>query len=149
MASSIDISRDEWLKEIETKSPSDQAYEAYVKLERFVIERTDLLGTYRRNTGGQSHHATFNGSAMGHCSVIQILAGRCELMWKWKKAIPGMTMEQHAEINNALDRFRKSLGGSKEKSWEHVNVLRLGVSQVQEALRVVSGEVLGIMNGRS
>ena len=145
MASSESIARDQWVEETRTLSASEEAFKAYVELERFVVDHTDLIGTYRRNTKGESHYATFNGSAQGKCSIIQMFNGRCELIWKWRKAIPGMSSEQHREINEAMDRFRESLDGSPEKSWEQVKVLTLGVPRVQESLRSVAAEVLEVM----
>lgn len=139
------VTRDEWLKEMSNLSPSDKAFEAYVELEEFVVGHTALTATYRRNKRGQSHYATFNGSVDGHCSVSQILAGRCELIWKWKKSIRGITPDQHLAINETLDRFRLSLDGSKLKSWEQVKVLRLGKTRVKDALAVAANELVAIM----
>jgi len=73
-------------------------------------------------------------------------AGQCELIWKWRKEIPGMSSEQHRKINDAFDRCRESLDGSPDKSWERVNVLAMGVPRVQEALRVLSNTLLEVMS---
>lgn len=146
MASSFGtIPRDEWLTEMAKLSPSTAAFEAYVELEEFVVDSTELTATYRRNKRGQSHYATFNRSVDGHCSVVQIFGGHCELIWKWKKAVPGITPDQHHAINEVFDQFRLSLDGSKKVSWEHVKVLRLGTSRVKEALALAANELVTIM----
>lgn len=134
---SKNISRDVWLTETEAKCRSNEEAQALVELEQFIVKHTGLLVTYRRNPGGISHFATFNGSVDGHCSVIQINNGECHLIWKWKNAIPGLMDEQHQRDNEAFDEFRQALGG-REQSWQKIPVLDLGLTRIQDALRLVS-----------
>lgn len=141
MEGSIHIPRKDWVAETKKLSLSPEEGDAYIELEKSVVADKLLEATYRRNPRGQSHFATFNGSAKGRRSVIQIYGGRCHLMWKSTKPIPGMTREQNKAIREALDRFRVALGGSPERSWEQVNVLSLGTSRIQDALHRVSEEL--------
>lgn len=142
---SIEIEREEWVREMEERSPSPKAFETYIDLEQFVVEETCLLPTYRRNKQGKSHHAAFNGSIGGHVSIIQMYDGGCYLIWKWKPEIPGVTAEQHAAVNDALDRFCKCLDGDGSKSWERVKVLSIGCSRVKEALNQVARELADLI----
>lgn len=144
MAQTIEIRQVEWHAEMETKTHPD-ALKAYLALERYIIDYTDLKVTYRRNLSGNSHHATFCASARGHCCVIQVLNGSCELIWDWKSKIPGASKEKHDAVRGAFDRFRRSLGGKKQ-GYEKVKVLSLGIERVQEAIKKVSDELNVILD---
>lgn len=141
----VEIDRGEWVREMEERSPSPRAFETYLDLERFVVEETSLLPTYRRNKQGKSHHAAFNGSAGGRVSVIQIYDGGCYLIWKWKKPIPGVSDEQHAAVNEALERFRKNLGSKSSLSYEKVKVLSIGSERVKGAISNVAEDLADLI----
>jgi len=140
--STIEISRDDWLAEMEEKAPSRQAFDLYVDLEQFVVSKTRLKATYRRNMEGKSHHAAFCGSAAGHCSLIQIHGGSCYLNWEWITPIPGCSEEKHLQIRAALDGMRRELGGKKGKGWEQVTVGKIGLDKVKQSLLTTSEVIL-------
>jgi hypothetical protein len=142
MAPSEEISRAEWLAETQRLCPSDPAFDAYVALERFVVEKTPLLPTYRRNQHGKSQFATFSGSASGRCSVIQIYNGRCWLHWKWSPGKSGRPAKQVESVNRVFEELRLALDGSKTKSSEQIKVVRLGLDRVKAALLKASVDLV-------
>ena len=46
MAAAIEITREDWARETERLCPSGLAYSAYVALEQFIVDNTDLNVTY-------------------------------------------------------------------------------------------------------
>ena len=146
MAPSEEIPRSDWLAETQQLCPSDAAIDAYVALERYVVEKTPLLATYRRNKHGKSHFATFCGSALGQCNVIQIYKGRCWLNWKWTPDKSARPAKQVESINRAFEQLRFSLDGSKTKGWEQVKVVRLGLDRVKSALLKASVDLVAALN---
>jgi hypothetical protein len=146
MAPTEEIPRADWLAETQRFCPSDTACDAYVALERYVVEKTPLLSTYRRNQHGKSHFATFCGSALGDCSVIQIYNGRCWLNWKWSPRKSGRSAKQVESINQAFEQLRLSLDGSKTKGWEQIKVVSLGLDRVKSALLKVSVDLVEALN---
>ena len=143
----VEITREEWDRETERLCPSGQAYSAYVALEQFIVEETDLQVTYESVPRGKSDYATFYGSAGNHCNVIQVYKGQCQLNWKLKAKTAGLSEEQREQITEAYEAFRTTLDGQEGKGWETVKVLRLGEDTVQEAVKKVAGELLEIVNG--
>jgi hypothetical protein len=142
---SAEVTRDQWATETERMCPSMQAFNAYEQLERTASEETDLDCSYTLASRGQSSYCTFTGSVAGRINIIQVYKGICQLNWRWKPKIPGLTDEQHAEVNRVLDEFRASLDGKEGKGWETVKVLRLGVDTVEEALKKVVTDIEDVM----
>lgn len=140
-----EITREEWDRETERLCPSGQAYSAYVALEQYIVEETDLNVTYESVSRGKSDYATFHAFAGVHCSVAQVYKGQCQLNWKLKSKTAGLTEEQRELIGEAYDAFRNKLEGKEGKGWETVKVLRLGEENVQEAVKAVAGELLEIV----
>ena len=132
-----EISREQWAKETERLCPSSQAFSAYEQLERTVVEETDMECTYKCVPRGQSDYCTFTGS-VGRVNIIQVYKGICQLNWRWKPKIPGLSEEQHAEVNRVMDEFRTELNGKEGKGWETVKVLRLGLENVENAIKKVA-----------
>ena len=48
-----EITREEWDRETERLCPSGQAYSAYLALEQFIVEDTDLSVTYESVSRGK------------------------------------------------------------------------------------------------
>ena len=140
-----EISRDEWATETERLCPSAQAFTAYEQLERLVSEETEMDCSYKCVPRGQSDYCTFKGSVAGRIDIIQVYKGICQLNWRWKSKIPGLSEEQHGEINRIMDEFREGLNGKEGKGWETVKVLRLGVDNVQDAIKKVAADVEEVM----
>jgi hypothetical protein len=142
------IERAEWVRETRGKLIDREAvFDAYQDLETFIVEHNLLNCTYRRANKGNSHFATFNGSARGHCSVIQIYNGQCQLIWRWLKPIPGISTDQHTAINEAFDCFRNSLSGSKTKGYEQAKVLAIGTDRIKNAIQRLSVRLNEIFDG--
>ncbi len=140
-----EITREQWAIETERLCPSTQAFTAYEQLERSVAEETDLDCTYFCVPRGQSDYCTFTGSVAGRIDIIQVYKGICQLNWRWKPKIPGLNEEQHSEINRIMDEFRSELNGKEGKGWETVKVLRLGIDNVQDAIKKVAAGVDEVM----
>ena len=141
-----EITREEWDRETERLCPSGQAYSAYVALEQFIVEDTDLTVTYESVPRGKSDYATFHAFT-GDCSVAQVYKGQCQLNWKLKSKTSGLTEEQRELITEAYEVFRTKLEGKEGKGWETVKVLRLGEDNVQEAVKTIAGELCEIVKG--
>ncbi|MDG1874167.1 MAG: hypothetical protein P8J27_09660 [Mariniblastus sp.] len=142
---SEEITREQWERETERLCPSPQAYSAYVDLERFIAENTDLTCTYKSVPRGKSDYATFHGTAGSQCSVIQVYKGQCQLNWRWKNKISGLNEEEREQVNVVYEAFRDALDGKEGKGWETVKVLRLGEETVQEAVKKVADDLVGII----
>lgn len=139
-----EITREQWVQETERLCPSDRAYDAYVALEEEIVEHTDLDITYLSVSRGKSDYATFAGSA-GKCAVVQMYKGQCQLNWRWKGTMAGLTDEAKEQIDNAYETFRSTLDGKEDKGWETVKVLRLGEENVRDAVIKVSEELVGVV----
>ena len=142
---SVEITREQWERETERLCPSAQAFNAYLALEQFIAEHTDLKCTYNSVTRGKSAYATFHGTAGDKCSVIQMYKGQCQLNWRWKPKIAGLNEEERTRVDEAYEEFRASLDGKEGKGWETVKVLRLGEENVQEAVKKVADELVDII----
>lgn len=140
-----DITREQWERETERLCPSGQAYNAYVELEQFIVDNTDLTCTYKSVTRGKSDYATFHATAGAQCSVMQVYKGQCQLNWRWKPKITGLSEEEREEVNVVYEAFRAELTGKEGKGWETVKVLRLGEESVQEAVKKVADGLVGII----
>ena len=140
-----DITREQWDQETERLCPSPQAYNAYVDLEQFIVDNTDLTCTYQSVPRGKSDYATFHATAGPQCSVIQVYKGQCQLMWRWKPKISGITEEEREEVDRIYEEFRASLNGKEGKGWETVKVLRLGEETVQEAVKKLAEQLCSIL----
>jgi hypothetical protein len=140
-----EITREEWDRETERLCPSGQAYSAYVALEQFIVEETDLNVTYESVSRGKSDYATFYAFAGVHCSVAQVYKGQCQLNWKLKTKTAGLSEEQRELIGEAYEAFRTKLEGQEGKGWETVKVLRLGEDNVHEAVKAVAGSLCEIV----
>lgn len=141
-----EITRDDWARETERLCPSGLAYSAYVALERFIVEDTDLNVTYESVSRGKSDYATFHATAGEKFSIAQVYKGQCQLNWKVKPKIAGLSEEDRERVNQAYQLFREALDGKEGKGWETVKVLRLGEETVQEAVKKVADELGEIMN---
>ena len=142
---SAEVTRDQWATETERLCPSMQAFNAYEQLERTVSEETELNCAYTLAARGQSSYCTFTGSVDGRINIIQVYKGICQLNWRWKPKIPGLSDEQHAEVNRVMDEFRMSLNGKEGKGWETIKVLRLGLDNVEDAIKKVANDIEGVM----
>ncbi|MFK7766811.1 MAG: hypothetical protein AB8B55_06280 [Mariniblastus sp.] len=140
-----EITREQWDMETERLCPSAQAYNAYSGLEQFIVENTDLKCTYMSVSRGKSDYATFHATAGDKCSVIQIYKGQCQLMWRWKLKIAGLSEEEREQVNEIYEAFRVSLEGKEGKGWETVKVLRLGEETVHEAVKKVADELVDVI----
>ncbi|MEM9942468.1 MAG: hypothetical protein AAF939_12955 [Planctomycetota bacterium] len=140
-----EITREQWDQETERLCPSPQAYNAYVDLEQFIVENTDLTCTYKSVPRGKSDYATFHATAGRNCSIIQVYKGQCQLMWRWKPKIDGITEEERAKVDEIYEEFRTTLSGKEGKGWETVKVLRLGEEAVQEAVKKVADDLMQIL----
>lgn len=145
MAANETITREQWDQETERLCPSPQAYNAYVELEQFIVENTDLTCTYEMVPRGKSDYATFHATAGPNCSIIQVYKGQCQLMWRWKPKISGITEEERAKVDEIYETFRATLNGKEGKGWETVKVLRLGEENVQDAVKQVAADLTEIL----
>lgn len=142
---SVEITREQWERETERLCPSPQAFNAYLALEQFITEHTELTCTYNSVTRGKSDYATFHGTAGDKCSVIQVYKGQCQLNWRWKPKIAGLNEEERTRVDEVYEEFRATLNGKEGKGWETVKVLRLGEENVQEALKKVADDLVDII----
>ena len=140
-----EITREEWLEETERLCPSDRAFDAYVALEEEICENTDLEVSYTSVSRGKSDYATFSAFA-GKCLVSQMYKGQCQLNFRWKGTMVGLSEEGKETLEAAYEKFRISLNGKEGKGWETVKVLRLGEAHVQEAVVELAGEVVAVVN---
>jgi hypothetical protein len=140
-----EITREQWDRETERLCPSARAYNAYLELEQFIVENTDLTCTYTSVTRGKSDYATFYASAGNHCSVIQVYKGQCQLNWRMKPKITGLNEEEHVQVGEIYEEFRETLTGKEGKGWETVKVLRLGEETVQEAVKKLADGLTAII----
>ncbi|MFT5302778.1 MAG: hypothetical protein ACI87E_001252 [Mariniblastus sp.] len=140
-----EISREQWERETERLCPSGQAFNAYLGLEQFIVENTDLTCAYTSVTRGKSDYATFYASAGDKLAVIQVYKGQCQLNWRMKPKMASLTEEEHAECHNIYEEFRMSLTGKEGKGWETVKVLRLGEDEVQEAVKKLADNLLNVI----
>jgi hypothetical protein len=108
-----DITREQWEEETERLCPSGQAYHAYVDLEQFIVEATDLNVTYQKVARGKTDYATFLATAGDKCSIAQVYKGKCQLNWKLKSKVPGISDEQREQIDQAYEEFRVALDGQE------------------------------------
>lgn len=140
-----DITREQWAQETERLCPSGLAYSAYTELEQFIVEETDLNVTYQSVSRGKSDYATFHATAGDKLSVAQVYKGQCQLNWKVKPKITGLSSEEQEKVHQAYEEFRETLNGKEGKGWETVKILRLGEENVQEAVKKVAEELNEIM----
>ncbi len=141
-----EITREEWDRETERLCPSGLAYNAYVGLEQFIVEDTNLTVTYESVSRGKSDYATFHASAGDRCSIAQVYKGQCQLNWKIKPKISGLSDEDRERVQNAYEQFREALDGKEGKGWETVKILKLGEETVKEAVRRVAEELCDIVD---
>lgn len=139
-----DISREQWEAETERLCPSALAYNAYVELEQFIVDNTELTCTYQSVSRGKSDYATFLATA-GDCHVAQIYKGQCQLNWRWKPKIDGLSDEERDRVDAVYEEFRETLNGKENKGWETVKVLRLGEDAVQDAVKKLADELVGLV----
>ncbi len=142
---SEEVTRDQWAKETEKLCPSTQAFTAYEQLEQMVTEETQINCGYQRVQRGQNAYCTFSGKHAG-MDIIQVYKGICQLNWRCKPKIPGITEEQHEELNQAFEDFRTSLGGKEGKGWETIKVLRHGTETVEDVIRKLSESIDGVLS---
>ena len=147
MAAAIEITREDWARETERLCPSGLAYSAYVALEQFIVDNTDLNVTYESVQRGKSAYATFHATAGPKLSIAQVYKGQCQLNWKVKPKIAGLSEEEKEKVDLAFEEFRESLEGKEGKGWETVKVLRLGEDNVLEAVKKVAGNLCIYTNG--
>jgi hypothetical protein len=140
-----EITREQWERETERLCPSARAYNAYVELEQFIVENTSLKCTYTSVTRGKSDYCTFYASAGDQCSVIQCYKGQCQLNWRMKPKIAGLSEEEREQVNVIYESFRTSLNGKEGKGWETVKVLRLGEETVQDAVKTLADDLTEIV----
>ena len=138
------ITREQWLEETERLCPSDRAYDAYVALEEEICQNTDLDVTYMSVSRGKSDYATFSAFA-GKCAVTQMYKGQCQLNWRWKGTMPGLTEEGKTKLEEVYEEFRITLDGKEGKGWETVKVLRLGEDKVRDAVIKLSAELVKVV----
>ena len=141
----VEITREQWERETERLCPSPQAYNAYVELEQFITENTDLTCTYKSVPRGKSDYATFLATAGPQCTVIQVYKGQCQLNWRWKLKVAGLNEEERSQVDEVYETFRETLNGKEGKGWETVKVLRLGEENVHEAVKKVADDLVGII----
>jgi hypothetical protein len=146
MAAAIEITREDWARETERLCPSGLAYSAYVALEQFIVEDTDLKVTYESVQRGKSAYATFHATAGEKLSIAQVYKGQCQLNWKVKPNIAGLSEVGKGKVEQAFDAFRETLDGKEGKGWETVKVLRLGEETVLEAVKKVAEDLCDIFN---
>jgi len=115
-----------------------------VALEEEICENTDLDVSYMSVSRGKSDYATFS-AFIGKCAVTQMYKGQCQLNWRWKGTMPGLTEEANESLIAAYEEFRTTLNGVEGKGWETVKVLRLGEDEVKEAVLKLSAEIVGIV----
>lgn len=135
-----DITREQWEMETERLCPSGLAFTAYFDLEQFIVENTDLTCTYQLVQRGKSAYATFLATA-GDVPVCQIYKGQCQLNWRYKLKITGLTEEDREAVNQVFEEFRLTLNGKEDKGWETVKVLRLGEENVHEAVKILADQL--------
>lgn len=139
-----DITREQWELETERLCPSGLAFTAYLELEQFIVENTDLTCTYQSVQRGKSAYCTFLATA-GNCNVCQVYKGQCQLNWRWKLKIPGITEEERTQVDEIFEEFRVALDGKENKGWETVKVLRLGEENVNDAVKVMADKLCAIL----
>ena len=139
-----EITREQWVEETERLCPSDQAFEAYVALEEEIVKQTDLDISYLSVSRGKSDYATFAASA-GKFAVTQMYKGQCQLNWRYKGTMSGLTEEAREEVDSAYENFRSTLEGKEDKGWETVKVLRLGEEAVKDAVVKVAEDLVGVI----
>lgn len=139
-----EITREQWVQETERLCPSDRAFDAYVALEQEIVEQTDLDISYMSVSRGKSDYATFAASA-GKCAVAQMYKGQCQLNWRWKGTMAGLSDEAKDQIDVAYETFRSTLDGKEDKGWETVKVLRLGEENVKDAVIKVAQELVQVV----
>ena len=140
-----EITREQWERETERLCPSARAFNAYVGLEQFIVENTSLTCTYTSVTRGKSDYATFYASAGSQCSVIQVYKGQCQLNWRMKPKITGLNDDERERVGEIYEEFRETLTGKEGKGWETVKILRLGETEVQEAVKKLADELTEIV----
>ena len=140
-----EITREEWARETERLCPSGLAYNAYVALERFIVDDTDLTVTYQSVSRGKSDYATFLATAGDRCEIAQVYKGQCQLNWKLKSKVPGLSDDERERVEVAYNEFRSTLEGKEGKGWETVKVLRLGEDAVQDAVKKVAEDLCVIV----
>ena len=141
-----EITREDWARETERLCPSGLAYSAYVAIETFIVEDTDLNVSYESVPRGKSDYATFHATVGEKFSIAQVYKGICQLNWKMKGKVSGLSDEDRERIDEVYDEFRTTLEGKEGKGWETVKVLRLGEENVQEAIKKVASDLGEIMN---
>lgn len=141
-----EISREQWEQETERLCPSEQAHSAYVELEQFIVEATDLEVSYQKVARGKTDYATFLASVDGKCEIAQVYKGKCQLNWKMKSKVAGISDEQREQIEQAYEQFRVALDGKEGKGWETVRVLRLGEENVQQAVKKIAEDLTDIVS---
>ena len=134
------VTREQWAKETEKLCPSSQAFDAYEQLEQMIDQETDIVCDYQRVQRGQNAYCTFSGKASG-IDIIQVYKGICQLNWRCKPKPGGLSEEQSAEMEQAFEEFRQTLNGKEGKGWETVKVLRLGIENVEDAIKKVAATV--------
>ncbi|MEL7496524.1 MAG: hypothetical protein AAFN77_02875 [Planctomycetota bacterium] len=139
-----DITREQWELETERLCPSGLAFSAYLELEQYIVDNTELTCTYQSVQRGKSAYATFLATA-GDCHVCQIYKGQCQLNWRWKPKISGITEEERESVDTIFEEFRVALSGKENKGWETVKVLRLGEETVQDAVKNLAEQLLEIV----
>ncbi len=135
-----DITREQWELETERLCPSGLAFNAYVELEQFIVDNTDLTCTYQSVQRGKSTYATFLATA-GGCNVAQIYKGQCQLNWRWKPKIAGLDDQERERVDEVFEEFRQSLNGKENKGWETVKVLKLGEENVHDAVKKLADDL--------
>ena len=139
-----DITREQWEMETERLCPSGLAFNAYVDLEQFIVDNTELTCTYQSVQRGKSAYATFLATA-GDVPVCQIYKGQCQLNWRYKLKIDGLSEEERASVDEVFEEFRVALQGKENKGWETVKVLRLGEDNVHEAVKNLADQLCEIV----
>lgn len=139
-----DITREQWEMETERLCPSGLAFSAYVELEQFITDNTDLNCTYQSVQRGKSAYATFLACA-GDVPVCQVYKGQCQLNWRYKLKIAGLSEEERSSVDEVFEEFRLTLNGKENKGWETVKVLRLGEDKVQEAVKILADQLCEIV----
>ena len=140
-----DITREQWELETERLCPSGLAFNAYLELEQFIVENTDLTCSYQSVQRGKSAYATFLASA-GDCQICQIYKGQCQLNWRWKPKISGITDEERERVDEIFEEFRVALDGKENKGWETVKVLKVGEENVADAVKNLADQLCEIVD---
>lgn len=140
-----DITREQWEVETERLCPSGLAFNAYLELEQFIVENTDLTCSYQSVQRGKSAYATFLATA-GDCHICQIYKGQCQLNWRWKPKISGITDEERERVDEIFEEFRVALDGKENKGWETVKVLKVGEENVADAVKKLADQLCEIVD---